>query len=247
MEFFTLLLIFAIAILIGILSSMAGLGGGFLTVPVLVLIFGLSEKNAIGTSTLVITFLGLSSAISYNKKKLLDLGLVIPLAIGALIGAQVGALLTSPLPGEMLRTLLGIVFILVSIFMIFRKDKESDFPYDLSKIMLLISGFLIGIYSGLLGLGGGSIMVPFLNFLGVPIHYAVASSACITFFSGLSGATRHFLLEQVDFQIGLVLSLGVIIGAQIGPNISVRLKPDTLKVFFAFILAIIGVLMLIRP
>lgn len=247
MEFFTLLLVFAIAVLIGILSSMAGLGGGFLTVPVLVLIFGLSEKNAIGTSTLVITFLGLSSAISYNKKKLLDLRLVIPLAIGALIGAQVGALLTSPLPDEMLRTLLGIAFILVSIVMIFRKDKESELPYDLSKIVLLISGFLIGIYSGLLGLGGGSIMVPLLNFLGVPIHYAVASSAFITFFSGLSGATRHFLLGQVDFQRGLVLSLGVIIGAQIGPNISVRLKPATLRKFIALILAIIGVLMLIRP
>ena len=126
MEFYLLLTIFAIALLIGILSSMTGLGGGFLTVPILVLVFDLPIKIAVGTSTLVVTFAGLSSAISYNRKKMLDIGLVIPLAIGVVIGAQIGAMLTSPTSGDVLEKLIGIVFISISIIMVIQRDRAEE-------------------------------------------------------------------------------------------------------------------------
>ena len=242
-----MLSVFVIAILIGILSSMTGLGGGFIIVPTLVLLFNLPIKIAIGTSTLVITFVGLSSAISYRRKKLLDTNLVIPLAIGIIMGAQIGALLTAPIPGDVLKKLIGVLFIFISVIMILGRERNKEENYNISKALLIFFGFLIGIYSGLFGMGGGVLMVPLLNLLGVPILFSVSSSAIVTFFAGLSGATRHLLMDQVDIVIGLSASLGVIIGAQIGPNIAVKLKPNTLKSFFALMIAVIGVIMLIRP
>ena len=247
MDFYILLAIFAITLLVGVLASMIGLGGGFLMVPIFVLIFDLPVKIAIGTSTLVVTFVGLSSAISYNKRKLIDYGLVIPLAIGVVLGAQIGAMSTLSISGDALKRLIGFIFISISIIMALRKEKVNEGPYRISKSLLLVSGLLIGAYSGLLGMGGGVLMVPLLNLLGAPIHFAVATSSAITFFAGFSGATRHLIMDQIDVKIGLVSSLGVIIGAQIGPKIAVKLESGTLKSFFALIIALIGVVMIIHP
>lgn len=163
------------------------------------------------------------------------------------MGAQIGALLTAPIPGDVLKKLIGVLFIFISVIMILGRERNKEENYNISKALLIFFGFLIGIYSGLFGMGGGVLMVPLLNLLGVPILFSVSSSAIVTFFAGLSGATRHLLMDQVDIVIGLSASLGVIIGAQIGPNIAVKLKPNTLKAFFALMIAVIGVIMLIRP
>ena len=226
---------------------MTGLGGGFLTVPVLVLLLDLPIKVAIGTSTMVITFVGLSSAVSYSRRNLIDLRLIVPLAIGVFVGAQIGALLTTPIPEYMLKRMIGVLFIAISLFMFYRKEDTVKKDYSASNALLLGFGSLIGVYSGLLGMGGGLFMVPILSIMGVPILLAVASSASVTFFAGLSGATRHIMLGQVDLMIGIFASLGVIIGAQIGPAIATRLKPETLKYVFSILIATIGVVMLLTP
>lgn len=245
MELLILVAIFAIAIVIGVLASMTGLGGGFLTVPVLALLFDLPMKVAIGTSTMVITSVGLSSAVSYRRRNLIDLRLIIPLAIGVVLGAQIGALLTTPISEDILGRMIGVLFLIISAIMLRKKEDTGEKEYKASNTLLLAFGSLIGVYSGLFGMGGGLFMVPILNILGVPILLAVASSASVTFFAGLSGATRHLMLEQVDLMIGLFASFGVIIGAQIGPAIAMRLQPETLKNVFSILIATIGIVMIL--
>ncbi|MDY6931012.1 MAG: sulfite exporter TauE/SafE family protein [Halobacteriota archaeon] len=245
MEFLLLLTIFTIAFVIGIIASMTGLGGGFLIVPVLSLLFDIPIKVAIGTSTLVITFVGLSASVGYFRKNLINLRLILPLAIGVVFGAQIGALLTTPISEGMLERMIGVVFIAISIFMYNKREDTVKQEYLISNPLLLCSGSLIGVYSGLFGMGGGVFMVPLLSFIGAPITLSIASSASVTFFAGLSGASRHLMLEQVDLVVGLFASLGVILGAQIGPAIAIRLQPKTLKIVFSLIIGIIGFVMLI--
>ncbi|MDY6958399.1 MAG: sulfite exporter TauE/SafE family protein [Halobacteriota archaeon] len=245
MELILLVTIFMIAFVIGILASMTGLGGGFLIVPVLLLLFEMPIKVAIGTSTMVITFVGLSSAFSYWRRDLTDLRLIIPLGIGVVVGAQMGALLTTPIPEDTLSRMIGVLFIVISIFMFLKREDSTKREYSVTSGLLLFFGSLIGVYSGLFGMGGGLFMVPILSVLGVPILLAVASSASVTFFSGLSGASRHMMLGQVDLVVGFSASMGVILGAQIGPAVATRLKPETLKKAFSILIAAIGVVMLL--
>ncbi|MDY6865497.1 MAG: sulfite exporter TauE/SafE family protein [Halobacteriota archaeon] len=245
MELILLVAIFSIAFAIGVLASMTGLGGGFLIVPVLVLLFNMPIKVAIGTSTMIISFVGLSSAFSYCRRDLTDLRLIIPLGIGVGVGAQIGALLTTPIPEDILRRMIAALFIIISLYMFFKKEERAEREYSASSPLLIGIGSLIGVYSGLLGMGGGLFMVPILSILGVPILLAVASSASVTFFAGLSGAIRHQMLAQVDLIVGFSASMGVVLGAQIGPAIATRLKPENLKNAFSILIAAIGVVMLL--
>jgi len=113
-------------------------------------------------------------------------------------------------------------------------------------VLLSIWGFMVGILSGLLGFGGGAINVPFLVYLGFPIHYAVATSIFATFFTGMSGAIKHYALGNIEVQWLLVLVPGLIIGAQIGARTAKRIKAHNLKRAFAVVLAFLAIRMILK-
>lgn len=238
---------FTVGVFIGILAALFGLGGGFLIVPTLNLL-GVEIHHAVGTSSAAVVFTSLSSALAYSRQKRIHYKVGLLLASTAIIGAYIGAWMTSLLNPTQLRVIFGATLILVAIKTYRKKIVE---PVEVEDVrinyrLVPVGGFFAGIASGLLGVGGGIINVPFLVWLGMPIHYAVATSSFAIVFTAASGAIKHYMLGNVEVQWLVLLVPGLILGAQLGARIAKRVKASNLKKAFAVVLALLALRMILK-
>ncbi|WP_297515384.1 sulfite exporter TauE/SafE family protein [Thermococcus sp.] len=240
---------FAVGIFIGILAALFGLGGGFLVVPVLNLL-GIEMHHAVGTSSAAVVFTSLSSAIAYSRQKRIHYRVGLLLASTAVIGAYIGAWLTSFISASQLKVIFGLALIAVSVRIYRKKTAEpSEVRLEDVKVnykLVPVGGFFAGIASGLLGVGGGIINVPFLTYLGLPIHYAVATSSFAIVFTALAGALKHYAMGNVETQWLVLLVPGLIIGAQLGAGIARRTKASSLKKTFAIVMFLLALRMILK-
>ena len=120
-----------------------------------------------------------------------------------------------------------------------------------NPIEILMLSALVGVLSGLFGVGGGFLMTPFLIFLGVPPAYAVANEANNILATSVSGSTTHYLKNTLDYKLGLMIVIGGAIGTTLGIYTFTYFKDigkiDTvISLAYMYILAIIGTLMLVE-
>jgi len=122
------------------------------------------------------------------------------------------------------------------------------FNYKRGRLYLAFAlGFISGVISGLLGVGGGIVLVPLLIFvLKLDIHVAVATTMFTMIFTALAGVVQHFVLGNVNFEFALMLGVGSILGTQIGAYIYKRASNTMLRGVFAVILLAISVEMIIE-
>ncbi|WP_297523405.1 sulfite exporter TauE/SafE family protein [Thermococcus sp.] len=240
---------FAAGIFIGILAAMFGLGGGFLIVPTLNLL-GVEIHHAVGTSSAAVVFTSLSSATAYHRQRRIHYKAGLLLASTAVPGAYIGAWATSYISSAQLKVIFGFVLLLVSI-RIYRKKSAEPGEVRLEEVeldyrIIPVGGFIAGIASGLLGIGGGAINVPFLTAMGLPIHYAVATSSFAIVFTATGGALKHYAMGNVEVEWLLLLVPGLIIGAQLGAKIAKRTKASSLGKAFAVVLAFLAIRMVLK-
>ena len=121
----------------------------------------------------------------------------------------------------------------------------------INPIEILFLSAIVGVLSGLFGVGGGFLMTPFLIFLGVPPAYAVANEANNILATSVSGSTTHYLKNTLDYKMGLMIVVGGVIGTSLGIYTFTYFKGigkiDTvISLAYMYILAIIGTLMLVE-
>tara|TARA_A100001011_G_scaffold318102_1_gene337754 strand:- start:561 stop:1643 length:1083 start_codon:yes stop_codon:yes gene_type:complete len=122
---------------------------------------------------------------------------------------------------------------------------------NISALEIILLSALVGILSGLFGVGGGFLMTPFLIFLGVPPAYAVANEANNILATSVSGSTTHYLKNTLDYKMGFMIVIGGAIGTLLGIYTFTYFKGigkiDTvISLAYMYILAIIGTLMLVE-
>jgi len=120
-----------------------------------------------------------------------------------------------------------------------------------NPIEILLLSAIVGVLSGLFGVGGGFLMTPFLIFLGVPPAYAVANEANNILATSVSGSTTHYLKNTLDYKMGFMIVIGGAIGTSVGIYTFTYFKDigkiDTvISLAYMYILAIIGTLMLVE-
>jgi len=238
---------FFLGVLIGTMAALFGLGGGFLIVPLLN-ISGVEIHHAIGTSSAAIVFTSLSSAIAYARQRRINYKAGVLITSTAIFSAYFGAYLTSLVNPEPLKIIFGSVLTLVALRM-FISTRGQEAGRDSKRLKLWVTpliGVTSGLASGFLGIGGGIIIVPSLVYLGVPIHYAVATSSFSIVFTSLSSAMRHYTLGNVVVQWLVFLVPGLIIGAQLGARIAKRLRSKTLKYAFAVLMTMLALRMILK-
>jgi uncharacterized membrane protein YfcA len=198
-EFETLLTLAAVAagsgVVGGILAGLLGVGGGIVIVPALYLALTLTGMDsaltmqvAVGTSLATIVFTSLSSGYGHYRKGAIDMALLRLWAPSILLGVLIGGILGGVVSGKVLIAVFATVAALVALDMVLRKGGDASAPRSFAKPVWAALGVVAGAISAMMGIGGGTVCVPLLNFLGYDIRKAVGTSAAIGFVIGVPGA-----------------------------------------------------------
>jgi uncharacterized membrane protein YfcA len=252
--YYALLGIFA-----GILAGMLGVGGGLIIVPVLIWLFSLQgfeyeviSHAAIGTSLASIITTSLSSANAHHRHKAVNWKVVSQLSAGLFAGGLMGAWVASDLNTRILQLVFGLFAISVGLQMFFKAQTIS--PRQLPDWPLMNAvGVLIGTVSGIVGIGGGSMTVPFLTWHNVAIRQAVAtSSACglpisIAGFIGFvatgwgNAGMPEYSWGYIYLPALIAVAVLSILLAPLGAKLAHHMPVLLLKRFFAVLLVVVGV------
>lgn len=184
----------------GLLAGLLGVGGGIVIVPVLYFVFtaiGISTdvaiKVAVATSLATIIVTSLSSARSHAKRDAVDYALLKSWGLPIVLGVISGTVLASFAKGWMLTSVFATVALLVALNMIFRgkgAQVATDFPNNPVKAA---SGYIVGLISAMMGIGGGTLSVPILTAFGFDIRRAVGTAAAIGFLIAIPGTLGYIV------------------------------------------------------
>ncbi len=265
--------LFGVSLVAGFFGSLVGLGGGIVVVPALTLLFGIDIRYAIGAS--IVSVIGTSSgaAAAYVREHLANLRVAMFLEIGTTLGALTGAWLAGLLHGRWLYLLFGVV-LAYSAAGILRRMVEPAGPvppdpwadrlglhgtyfdaargasrsYRVTRTPLgLALMWMAGLFSGLLGLGSGTLKVSALDVaMRLPIKISTATSNLMIGVTAAASAGVYFARGDIDPIVAAPVALGVVTGAIAGSRILPHADSRLLRALFLAILLAVAVQMIWR-
>jgi uncharacterized membrane protein YfcA len=250
--------------LVGFASGLLGVGGGFIMVPIqffLLTSLGVDPTTAIrvafGTSLAVILPTAISGAIGHARRGVVLFGPMILMGISGLVAALLGGTVAANTPGIYLKIIFGILVLISSIWMLIAKYPEISGEPKKGFLNYIIIGFITGLLSGLLGVGGGVVLVPILVILmGFSMIRAVGTSTAVIIFTSLGGIIAYMsngfnVTGLPPFSIGyinliqlVVLALISVPMAQIGVKASHKLPEKQLRYIFIIVMFYIALKMI---
>jgi len=207
----------------GFLSAIAG-SSGLIILPVL-LIVGVPPQIALGTNKLYTTTSLITSALCFIRNGFFSPRFWIATSIATAIGTLFGVGLTQIFSNQTLKTLLPLLIAIMAIYLLLPKKpwKRLNPPATPKCRKGLAVSALLGLYSGFLGAGTGSLWTMIAtSMFGKDIMEASAISRFMCFFSNFVALIVFVLLSQIDYSIGLILSIGGAIGAYFGSRLAIR-------------------------
>ena len=248
----------------GLIAGLLGVGGGLIVIPVVFYILNFYNFSkdiimhvAIASSLGVIFITSLSSMYAHYKLNNIDANVVKKWFIGVVFGSIFGAIIASSIDGNILVVIFGAIASIVAISMLLNINivLANDIPRNFFLNNSI--SFLIGCFSVLIGIGGGSFSVPILTAFGKEIHRAVGTSACIGFLIALPGfityASTGWMIEglpkyslgYVNLPIVLAVASISVLTAPLGAKLSNKANKKTLKKIFSIFLLLICVSLVI--
>jgi hypothetical protein len=242
------MLYIVVAIIIFVASfvfAMLGLGGGMVYVPVLSWAGFDVKEVAIPLGLLLNGLNTLLALIPFARKKMVDWKGGAAMAFAALVLSPIGAYTAKYVDKNTLMILFAIVVVIAAIRMIWTAKKtEPETMMSLGKRSAYgsIIGAFAGFMGGLLGLGGGFIIAPFLMWMGYKTKEAAATTAFVVTVSSFSGYFGHIANGTINWAITIPVIIAVIIGSQLGANyMSNKAKPKWVKQVYAIVLFAIAI------
>lgn len=233
----------------GFLSGLFGVGGGILIVPALVFLVGFDQRLSAGTSLAAIVPTSIVGVISYAIHGDVDWIAAICLAVGAIAGAQLGSFLLQRLSKTVLQwafiTFLAIV--IVTLFLVV-PSRESDIHLSVWTIIgLVVLGFVTGVLSGLLGIGGGVVVVPMLIVLfGASDLVAKGTSLLMMVPTAISGTFGNARRHNVDLKAAAIIGVAACTTTALGAIVAAGIPPFVGNLHFAAFLIVIAVRMILQ-
>lgn len=261
--------------MVGVLSGMFGVGGGFLTTPLLIF-YGIPPTVAAASAATQVTGASVSGVFAHWERGGVDLRMGLLLALGGLLGALFGAWLFEVLRGlGQIDTVINVLYVVllggIGILMArdswrdMRAERTGDYavekkghhplvaalPYRwrfyksgiyISPFAPLVLGFLVGILTVLLGVGGGFIVVPAMIYLlGMAARVVVGTSLLqILLVTAFTTMIHALTTKAVDIVLAGLLLIGGVFGAQLGVRLAGKLPPQRLRMALAAIVLIVA-------
>ena len=265
-------LLISLGIGIGFISGLFGIGGGFITSPLLILV-GIPPAVAVGTTTVQVFASTSTGVMSHFQKKNIDYQISFTMIVGGIFGTLTGVLLLSSLKNIglidnylnaiyiilLLGTAMFILYETAKINLIYKNKKFKlhqhswihglpiKIKYRKSKLYISILaplsiGYLIGVLTGLTGIGGGFILIPCMIYiLGMKTISVIGSSLLnITVVALISLFLQIYINQNIDFVLAIFLIISSSIGAAIASRIIDKFDQEDLKVLFGVLLVIIA-------
>ena len=257
-----LLTVLAIAATVaGFMAGLLGVGGGIIMVPALYYAFSVLDFDiltrmhlSVGTSLAIIIPTSIISTKTHMEYKAVDFKMVKTFGLLIVLGVLAGTFLAVNMKTPALVLFFAFFSFCVGLFFIFFRDKLLENPKEISKMVKNISGLLIGFISVPLGIGGGSLMVPFLRTFGYDIRTSIGTAAAVGFLIALTGTTTMIIggniIDNVNspFSYGYINLLGFIvfvpitmIMARIGAKVVYKINKKLLSRIFGCFLLIVSV------
>jgi uncharacterized membrane protein YfcA len=240
------------------IGSMVGVGGGIINGPFLSFLnYFPSQISA--TSLIAVFSTSISSSIQFMRKGLIIKKVGIILAISSIPGTVIGVYIANNFSMEQFRYLLAVILLCTAIYLLVRQRIYAiDDPKTLSNsnsgrlsienirlVILIALSFIAGIISSSFGVGGGIIFVPCLIILmKFNIKYSTATSQFALIFTSISGLMIFISQGRPDYQMGLSLSIGALIGGTIGSFLSMRINSSLILKMFSGLLVIVSLKLL---
>lgn len=262
----------AVGIGVGTYGSLIGAGGGFVLMPLLLLLYpGQKPEQLTSISLAVVFFNALSGSEAYATMKRIDYRSGLLFSLAAIPGAVIGAIYTSVVPRRLFDVIFGLSLSAAAVFLVWRPrpthtEFETPSPmhhttkrnlvdahgirynYCFNPLVGILLSGLVGYISSFLGIGGGIIHVPALSYLlHFPIHIATATSHFILAIMALSGTVVHILTGSFSQGVHrtIALCIGVVLGAQIGAHLSERVQGVLILRSLAVALGLVGIRILL--
>lgn len=248
----------AVGLIGGILAGLLGVGGGLIIVPMLIFCFTQQAISpdvimhmALGTSLASIIFTSISSFMSHHKRGAVDWTVVKRIIPGILIGTFLGTMVASRLSTDFLKVFFCIFLYSVATQMLANKKPQASRELPGNTGMFGVGG-IIGVASSLVGIGGGSLSVPFMLWCNVAAHRAIGTSAAIGLPIAISGAFGYIVnnLHAADtpaYSLGFVYLPALlfivcfsVLTAPLGARLAHALPVDKLKRIFSIFLYIVA-------
>jgi len=232
------IILIAVGFLAGGLGSIAGVGGGIIITPVLVLFFHVPLPNAVAASLVAVIATSTAASSVHVERHVTDVRLAMTLELTTTLGAAVAAIVAAHINHRVI-AIIFILFLLYSAYSMLRKqlhDKqesgraaESWQPGDAYQVRNYPAGLgvalIAGSVSGLLGIGGGPIKVPAMYLImGVPLRVATATSNFMIGVTAATSALVYYGRGDLRMDIAGPLVVGVFSGSLIGARVAPRLK-----------------------
>jgi uncharacterized protein len=230
-----------LGISVGMLSGFFGIGGGTVSVPIL-LYMGFDIKEAIGISVTQMVAGSLMAAWIHHKNRMYTISDIKYFGYGGIVGAVIGGLLVKVLHSSVLEWL----FLSIVAFTLARLAFSNPVPTReevVNRPLYTLVGGSIGVFSGMLGVGGSILMTPILvSFMGFPLKKASAVGHFFVIFSSISAFVTLLWLGLVNIEAGMIMAFSSLIGTMGGIWLLNRVKvthyKQVLVVFYIIIFAI---------
>jgi len=251
-----------VGLIAGLLAGLFGLGGGVLIVPALYWLFTMQKFPqellmimAVATSLATIIFTSTSSIVAHHKLGAIQWGVVLRLTPGILFGTSVGAIIADFIEAEILRDVFVIYLLFVAFRMVLPKKNSREIKKS-GQWLDYLMGNAIGFLSSILGIGGGTLTVPYLLARQLRMKNAVAVSSACGFPIAVSGAVMYASLGYgqealPEWSLGYVYLpalAGIVIcsmvTAPIGARLANKVPAQQLKRYFSIVLFLIAAKMI---
>ena len=261
-ELINLLFVLGVAAAVaGFLAGLLGVGGGIIMVPALYYAFTVLDFDiltrmhlSVGTSLAIIIPTSIISTKTHIEYDAVDFKMVKSFGIFILFGVIAGTFLAVNLKTAALVLFFSIFAFIVGLFFIFLREKLLENPKEISDLVKNISGIVIGFISVPLGIGGGSLMVPFMRTFGYDIRKSIGTAAAVGFLIAVSGSITMILggkiIDNVStpFSVGYINLLGFLVFvpvttvmARIGAKAVYRIDKKLLSKIFGTFLIIVSI------
>lgn len=231
---------------IGLSLGLIGGGGSIITVPVLVYIIGVDPHEAVAISLAVV---GVTSVIgtllhyrqgNVNVKKGLVFGIV------GMVGAYLGTSLTYLFTPAALMLIFAALMLVIAILMLIKRA-DIGTVNESSIIKAVLAGFVVGLLTGFLGVGGGFLIVPALVlFGGLAMREAIGTSLFVIAINCTTGLIGHLHHHSFDLKLTMLITIIAVAGTLIGTTLSHKVSPEFLRRGFSIFVIIIALFLLAK-